>query len=457
MILWIVVLFSSSLRENLNSLRILESNREIKMSTKTSKYIPVDTKHLKLNTILDFNIFIQTGNNFVLFRKQDLPFTEETLNNLAANKVNTIFVSEEDREKIGGYCRPIENRDNINIPDKCLTAPFDNPENLEKYYKTYINYYPIERGNLLPGSRIDFNVYNKSNLDVELYVGPDIGNNLAGIVPNDIHNAQTAITIHKDDIPLYKEYINNLSLELTKSKNDSSDLQFSILRENSKFIIKDILEDPRSGETIQKASELVETLTDTILDNQSNFSSLLKITSHDYYTYTHSLNVCSLSIGLGTNLNLKRDPDLLELGLGALLHDLGKCTIDLRVLNKPGKLTEEEFKEVQGHVTAAGELLVSSNTEIPKNAMFTILQHHEKMSGKGYPQKLKGDQIHINGRIGAIVDFYDALTTERPYKKAFSPFEAFKLLSKFQDDYDKELIKRFIVMLGKQAQLERQN
>jgi len=90
-------------------------------------------------------------------------------------------------------------------------------------------------------------------------------------VPNDIHNAQTAITIHKDDIPLYKEYINNLSLELTKSKNDSSDLQFSILRENSKFIIKDILEDPRSGETIQKASELVETLTDTILDNQSNF------------------------------------------------------------------------------------------------------------------------------------------------------------------------------------------
>ena len=77
------------------------------------------------------------------------------------------------------------------------------------------------------------------------------------------------------------------------------------------------------------------------------------------------------------------------------------------------------------------------------------------MSGKGNPHKLKGDQIHRNGRIGAIVDFYDALTTERPYKKAFSPFEAFKLLSKFKDDYDNELIKRFIVMLGKQAQLER--
>ena len=95
-----------------------------------------------------------------------------------------------------------------------------------------------------------------------------------------------------------------------------------------------------------------------------------------------------------------------------------------------------------------------SNTELPENSLVIILQHHEKISEKGYPQKLKGDQIHINGRIGAIVDFYDALTTERPYKKAFSPFDAFKLLSKFQDDYDKSLIKKFIIMLGKQVQNE---
>jgi HD-GYP domain-containing protein (c-di-GMP phosphodiesterase class II) len=157
---------------------------------------------------------------------------------------------------------------------------------------------------------------------------------------------------------------------------------------------------------------------------------------------------------MGTELNLKRDPDLMELGLGALLHDLGKCMIDLRILNKPGKLTEGEFKEVQNHVKAANELLLSNKTDIPERSLYAILQHHEKISGKGYPNKLNGDQIHLYGRIGAIVDFYDALTTERPYKKAFSPFDAFKLLSKFQDDYDKSLIKKFIVMLGKQVQNE---
>ncbi len=410
---------------------------------------------LRVNTILDFDIFIQTSSNFVLFRKQNLPLTKETLNNLSANKVSTIFISEDDREKLDNYCNSLHGNNSSKISSECFTAPFDNPENLEKYYKTYLNYYPIEKRNLLPGSRINFNVYKKSDLDVELFVGPDQQNNLSGYVPEDIHNTQSAIAIHNEDIPLYKEYINNLSLELTKTKDDSSELRYSILRENSKFIIRDILEDPRSGETIRKAGELVETLTDTILDNQSNFSNLLKITTHDYYTYTHSLNVCSLSIGLGTELKLKRDPDLLELGLGALLHDIGKCSIDLHILNKPGKLTKDEFNKIQGHVIASNELLKKSNTEIPRNSLFTILQHHEKLSGNGYPYNLKGDEVHIYGRIGAIVDFYDAVTTERPYKKAFSPFEAFKLISEFQEDYDKILIKRFIVMLGKQAQHER--
>ena len=414
------------------------------------KYIPVATDDLEVDTILDFDIFIQTSDNIVLFRKQDLPFTEGTLHNLAANKVKTIFISEEDREKLDNYYQSRKGNNSAKISGGCFAGPFDNPENVEKYYKAYVDYYPIEKGNLLPGSKVNFNVYKKSDTDAEFYIGPDKQNNLSEIVPEDVHGTRSALAIHKEDVPLYKKYINNLSLELTET-NEDSELRYSILRENSKFVIKDILEDPRSGETIEKAGDLVETLTESILENQGNFMSLLKITTHDYYTYTHSLNVCSLSIGLGTVLNLKSS-DLFELGLGALLHDLGKCSIALRILNKPGKLTKEEFFKVQKHVITAKELLKNSNREIPKNSLFTILQHHEKLSGRGYPYQLKGDQIHLYGRIGAIVDFYDALTTERPYKKAFSPFEAFKLLSDFQDDYDKKLIKKFIVMLGKQVQ-----
>ncbi|GAX60024.1 uncharacterized protein SCALIN_C05_0109 [Candidatus Scalindua japonica] len=424
------------------------------MSKGTLKYISVSTDQLKVNTILDFDIFIQTSSKIILFRKRDLPFTEETLQNLSDNNVKTIFVSEEDREKIENYYDSTRNNGSQKLSKEGFAAPFNDPKMVEKYFETYVNYYPIENENLLPGTRINFKVFKKSNIDTEIYIDPDNEGNLSNIVPQDIHDIKCAIAIHKEDIPLYKEYINTLALELTKKNDNSSELHFSILRENSKFIIKDILEDPRSGETIEKAGDLVETLTGTILENQNNFSSLLKITTHDYYTYTHSLNVCSLSIGLGTELKLKRDPDLLELGLGALLHDIGKCSIDLRILNKPGKLTENEFKKIQGHVIAGKEMLKNNSTKIPKNSLYAILQHHEKFTGKGYPYNLKDDQIHLYGRIGAIVDFYDALTTKRPYKNALSPFEAFKLLSKFQDDYDKKLIKEFIVMLGKQGNLK---
>ncbi len=417
------------------------------MVTKTLNYFPVATKDLKVNTILDFDIFIQTSSNIILFRKQNLPFTENTLHNLASNKVKTLFISEDDRDKVDNYHQTLQNNNSTNISSEGFSAPFDNPENVEKYYKTYFNYYPIEKENLLPGSRINFNICKQSNIDVEPYIGPGNKNGLSDVVPENIHESNFPIVIHNGDIPLYKEYIKNIASEHLQLSKNIPDFQYNIIRENSKFVIRDILEDPKNQDNTHQASELVETLFNTIMDNKNNFNRLLKITTHDYYTYTHSLNVCSLSIGLGASINLK-DSELIELGLGALLHDIGKCSVDPRILNKPGILTAEEFKDVQCHVTASKGLL---GQRISKNSLSTILQHHEKMSGSGYPYNLAGDQIHLFGRIGAIVDFYDALTTKRPYKKAYTPFEAFQLLSEVKEDYDQSLIKRFIVMLGNQV------
>jgi hypothetical protein len=142
------------------------------MVTKTLNYFPVATNDLKVNTVLDFDIFIQTSSNIVLFRKQNLPFTESTLHNLARNRVKTIFISEQDREKVENYYQTFQNDNRTNISCEGLTAPFDKPENVEKYYETYSNYYPLEKENLLPGSEIDFNIYKQSDIDVEHYIGP---------------------------------------------------------------------------------------------------------------------------------------------------------------------------------------------------------------------------------------------------------------------------------------------
>ncbi len=283
------------------------------MITENVKYIPITTNDLKVNTILDFDIFIQTSNNIVLFRKENLPFTEETVNNLAEHKVRTIFISEDDKGKFEEYYHSLQDSANTGVSMEGRDPPFDNPENIEEYYKSRFNYYPIEKTNLLPGSKVDFNVYKKLNIDVEFYFGPHNENDLSGIVPEDVQSSPLPIVIHNDEIPLYKEYIKNISLECAKNNKYSLELQYSVIRENSKFIIKDIFDDPRSGEVTQKAGDLVETLVGAILDNQRNFYKLLKITTHDYYTYSHSLNVCSLSIGLGVNLELKTSPDIVEL------------------------------------------------------------------------------------------------------------------------------------------------
>ena len=420
------------------------------MIMKEAKYIPIATDDLRVNTILDFDIFIKANDNIVLFRNGNHPFTEETVNNLAEHKVRTIFISEDDKEKFDKYYRTLQDSANTGASMEGCNPPFDNPEIIEKYYKTHFNYYPIEKTNLLPGSKVNFNVYKKLDIDVELYFGPHTKNDLSVIVPEDVQSSSFPIVIHNDEISLYKEYIRNIAVEYAKRDDYPLEFQYSIIRENSKLVIREILDDPRNQGNVHQASKLVETLVNTILDNKNNFCRLLKITTHDYYTYTHSLNVCSLSIGLGSLINLN-DSDLIELGLGALLHDIGKCSIDTRILNKPGILTEEEFENIRHHVVASRDLLKDSDMQIPKNSLYTILQHHEKLSGNGYPYKLKGDQVHLYGRIGAIVDFYDALTTERAYKKAYSPFEAFQLLSEVKEDYDQQLIKKFIVMLGNQG------
>lgn len=417
--------------------------------TKT-EYIPIATDDLRVNTILDFDIFIEANNSIVLFRKGNHPFTEETVNNLAEHKVRRIFISEDDKGKFEEYYRTLQDSVNTGVTMEGCYPPFDNPENIEKHYESHLNYFPIEKTNLLPGSKVDFNIFKKLDIDIELYFGPQNGNGLSDIVPEDVQDSPFPIVIHNDEIPLYKEYIKKVAVEYSKKHDYPLESRCSIIRENSKLVIRDILDDPRNKGNIHQASKLVETLTGTILGNKDNFYRLLKITTHDYYTYTHSLNVCSLSIGLGSSLNLNNS-DLMDLGLGALLHDIGKCSIDKHILNKPGILTEEEFKNVQCHVVASQDLLRDSEIQIPENSLHTIMQHHEKLAGNGYPHGLKGDRIHLFGRIGSIVDFYDALTTERPYKKAYTPFEAFQLLFEVKEDYDQQLIKKFIVMLGNQG------
>lgn len=416
------------------------------------QYHPISTENLKVDTVLNFNLYIQQKDRFVLFREKQHPFTEDILYRLIDNKVNTVFVSKEGIVEFKKYYSSFQDDKPSGLTKEGFAGPiFDKPENVEKYYKTFFDYYPIEKKTLIPCIKVGFNVYRKKDFDVELYFGPENQNEQQDIVPVNMLELSLPVVIQNNDIPLYKEYMQNITREYSRYETAPQELRCSIIRENSKLVIKDILEDPRSGKNIKESGNVVETLVDIVLNNEDNYYNLLKITSHDYYTYVHSLNVCTLSVGLGMAINLDRKSDLTELGLGAILHDMGKSLVDPRIINKPGRLTEEEYKIVQKHVIHGVSLLEKSNGKIARSVFHPILQHHEKVFGKGYPYCLKGEQIHLFGRITAIVDFYDAVTTRRPYKRAYKPFEALQLIAECQEDYDGELLKEFVMMLGRQA------
>lgn len=254
------------------------------------------------------------------------------------------------------------------------------------------------------------------------------------------------ILISINDKAAYKHFLETLASQKTGDDESTSRRRIAIVMENSKLVAKDLMENPRSGQVVNAAKETVKVLIDNVLDNRASFYGLMRINSYDYYTYVHSLNVCTLSIGLGVTLGLN-NTDLSELAIGGILHDVGKSKVPASLINKPGKLTDKEFSEVKNHVLR-GHLILKDHRDLPERALFPLLQHHEKLNGKGYPNKLEGDEIHLFGRISSIVDIYDALTTIRAYKKAFRPFDALIFLGKQKDAYDQVVFKAFVKMIG---------
>lgn len=167
---------------------------------------------------------------------------------------------------------------------------------------------------------------------------------------------------------------------------------------------------------------------------------LIKVS--DEYTFKHSVDVATMAMVIGQNSGLGRD-ELRELGIAGLLHDLGKSQIPLEVLNKPGRLDDKEFELMKQHSLFGFKILKEKN-QFSEPIMKGVLQHHEKISGKGYPLGTAGDAIHRYARIIAIADVYDALVTERPYKKAFPKREAVEMILAMTQDLDIEMMTSFL-------------
>ena len=215
-----------------------------------------------------------------------------------------------------------------------------------------------------------------------------------------------------------------------------------------KEAVLSMFQEARMGKAIEAdaAMPLVEEISNSILRNPGALISLARLKTADDYTYMHSVAVCALMIALARQLGLS-DDETKDAGMAGLLHDLGKALIPTVILNKPGKLTEEEFAIVKTHPEKGHELLLTASgvSEVTKDV---CLHHHEKIDGSGYPKRLNAETMSRFAKMGAVCDVYDAITSNRPYKAGWDPAESIKRMAEWTGHFDPTIFQAFVKSLG---------
>lgn len=210
-------------------------------------------------------------------------------------------------------------------------------------------------------------------------------------------------------------------------------------------IVKNVLEDVRAGRMFSSGAvkNVAANISELTMKNKGVLSSVTKLRKHDDYTFQHSMNVSIYAASLAAHLGMSKK-DVESIASAGILHDVGKMLVPSKVLNKPGKLTDGEFKVMKDHVQLGYDFLKKEG--IPEEMLRLAYEHHERYNGSGYPRGLKDSEISLEGKIGAVVDIYDAITSDRVYHKGMEPPSALKLMFKWADSHINRKVFEFFVM-----------
>jgi putative nucleotidyltransferase with HDIG domain len=218
------------------------------------------------------------------------------------------------------------------------------------------------------------------------------------------------------------ETIENVFIDLQKESKLSKSF---LLEKNSKHLLK-----------------VIRSVVHEVRNNKDLITLLSEVYTYDNYIFTHSLNVTLYTLAIGTQLKMS-DKQLEILGIGAILHDVGKMTVPIDILLKPGRLTFEEFEAIKLHTEHGFEILRKMPT-IPLVAAHCAFQHHERLDGSGYPRGIKGPEIHEFAKVMAVADVFDAVTSNRVYRSAMLPHEGLEVLySGVGDLFDTKIVEAF--------------
>ncbi|MFC4312846.1 HD-GYP domain-containing protein [Steroidobacter flavus] len=216
----------------------------------------------------------------------------------------------------------------------------------------------------------------------------------------------------------------------------------------SKQAVNSLFAEARMGNAVNtsECAPLVNDIVDSVDSNSHALISLCRLKTADEYTYMHSVSVCALMVSLGKQLGLD-EPTLRDAGMAGLLHDLGKAVMPQDIINKPGKLTDDEFTIIKSHPVRGHEMLLESGVS-NERVLDVARHHHERIDGKGYPDALTADKISLIARMSAVCDVYDAVTSDRPYKSGWDPAESVARMASWEGHFDSMVLQTFIKTIG---------
>ncbi len=224
--------------------------------------------------------------------------------------------------------------------------------------------------------------------------------------------------------------------------------QAAQIRARSAAAMRRMFSEARLGNAIEAGTcvSLVDDIAESLDRHPDALLSLVRLKTADEYTYVHSVAVSALMVSLGRELGLT-DAQCRAAGMAGMLHDLGKAAMPQEVLNKPGKLTPEEFDIIKQHPLRGYEMLLGG-AHITEEAKDVCLHHHERMDGTGYPDGLAGERISLLARMGAVCDVYDAVTSDRPYKAGWDPAHAISQMATWKGHFDTVVFQSFVKSVG---------
>lgn len=295
-------------------------------------------------------------------------------------------------------------------------------------------FFKVRINSLIPGKALSFNLYVKINNKLNLYVRD--GDRLEREKINLLNSRDSGqiFYVSETERQAYKDYVQQQML--------AGDLNVQqkalILRESSMTLVEELFESPDVHNALENSKPIIKDFVEFMKAEPEAMANLISLSSHDFYTYNHSLDVSVYSLGLAEALAFS-PAQLEELGIAALFHDIGKRQISLDILCKKGPLSDAEWAQMQKHPQYG--LTILDDEKVTEGVRAACFEHHESFTGNGYPQQLTGEEIHPFARIVAITDTYDAMTTQRSYNVPLKPLDAVEMMkSKLAGRYDPEML-----------------